>query len=131
MDIPPCFCMHAKSLQSCLTLGDAIYSPPGSSVHEILQARILKWIAFPFSRWSSYPGIKPASLTSPALAGGFYTTSATWKLTYHVYTPSLMDIWVTSSLRILVKKSLSWCILGFLWENNLGVEWMDHMLKYA
>ena len=31
------------------------YSPPGSSVHEILQAGILKWGAIPFSRWSSQP----------------------------------------------------------------------------
>ena len=30
-------------------------SPPGSSVHEILQARILKWVAIPFSRGSSQP----------------------------------------------------------------------------
>ena len=29
------------------------YSPPGSSVHEILQARILEWVAIPFSRGSS------------------------------------------------------------------------------
>ena len=41
-------CMHAKSLQSCLTLCDPMdYSPLGSSVHWILQARILDWIAFP------------------------------------------------------------------------------------
>ena len=44
----------AKSLQSCPTLGDLMdCSPPGSSVHEILQARILKWVAMPFSRASS------------------------------------------------------------------------------
>ena len=30
-------------------------SPPGSSVHEILQARMLEWIAIPFSRGSSQP----------------------------------------------------------------------------
>ena len=29
------------------------YNPPGSSVHGILQARILKWVTFPFSRGSS------------------------------------------------------------------------------
>ena len=48
--------MHAKSLQLCLTLCDAMdYSPPGSSVHGILQARILEWIAIHFSRESSWP----------------------------------------------------------------------------
>ena len=49
-------CLHAKSLKSCLTLGDPMdCSPPGSSVHGILQKRILEWIAFPFSRGSSPP----------------------------------------------------------------------------
>ena len=37
----------------CLTLHDPInYSPSGSSVHGILQARILEWVPFPFSRGS-------------------------------------------------------------------------------
>ena len=43
----------AKSLQSCLTLCDPIVgSPPGSSVHGILQARTLEWVAISFSKWS-------------------------------------------------------------------------------
>ena len=49
-------CMHAKSLQSCLILCDPIdCSPPGSSVHGILQARILESVAMPSSRGSSQP----------------------------------------------------------------------------
>ena len=47
------FCMHAKSLQSCPDSVDC--SPPGSSVPRILQARILEWVAMPFSRGSSQP----------------------------------------------------------------------------
>ena len=44
-------CRQAKSLQSCLTLCDPRdCSPLGSSVHGILQARILQWVAIPFSR---------------------------------------------------------------------------------
>ena len=40
--------------QSCLTLYDLMdCSPPGSSVHGILQAKILEWVAIPFSRGSS------------------------------------------------------------------------------
>ena len=40
----------------CLTLCDPMdCSPPGSSVHGILQARILEWVAIPFSRGSSGP----------------------------------------------------------------------------
>ena len=48
-----CVCVHAKSLQSCPTLCDPVkYSPPGSSVHGILQARILEWVATSFGRES-------------------------------------------------------------------------------
>ena len=47
-------CMHAMSLQSCPTFCYSMdRSPPGSSVHEILQARILEWVVMPFSRGSS------------------------------------------------------------------------------
>ena len=49
-------CVSAKSLQSCPTLCDPMdYSPPGSSVHGILQARRLEWLARPSSRGSSRP----------------------------------------------------------------------------
>ena len=42
--------------QSCPTLCEPMdCSPPGSSVLEILQARILEWVAIPFSRGSSWP----------------------------------------------------------------------------
>ena len=49
-------CTYAKLLQSCLTLCDAMNcTPPGSSVHGILQAVILEWVAMPSSRGSSWP----------------------------------------------------------------------------
>ena len=55
-------------------------SPPGSSLHGILQARLLEWVAILSSRGSSQPlGIEPTFLTSPALAGGFFTTSTAWE----------------------------------------------------
>ena len=64
----------------CLTLCDPMdYSPPGSSVHGILQARILAWVAIPFSEDLADLGIEPMSLTSPALAVEFFTTSDTWE----------------------------------------------------
>ena len=48
-----CFCLVTKS---CSTLCDLmVYSPPGSSVHGVLQARILEWVAIFFSRESSQP----------------------------------------------------------------------------
>ena len=50
------FCVCATSLQSCLTLCNSMnWGPPGSSVHGILQARILEWVAMPSSRGSSQP----------------------------------------------------------------------------
>ena len=49
-------------------------SPSGSSVHGILQARILEWVAISYTRGSSWSGIKSMSLVSPALADGFFTT---------------------------------------------------------
>ena len=51
-----CACMRAKLLQSCLTLCNRMRcSPPTSSVHGVLQARILEWVAVSFSRGSSQP----------------------------------------------------------------------------
>ena len=51
------WCEHACSVAKlCLTLCDAMdRSPPGSSVHGILQARILEWVAMPSSSGSSQP----------------------------------------------------------------------------
>ena len=47
-------CVCAKLLQSYLTLCDPMgYSLSGSSVHGILQARILEWLTMPSSRGSS------------------------------------------------------------------------------
>ena len=47
-------CVHAKSLQSCPIFCDPMdWSLPDSTVHGILQARLLEWIAMPSSRGSS------------------------------------------------------------------------------
>ena len=51
-----CVCVCVKVAQSCLTLCDPMdWSLPDFSVHGILQARILEWVAIPFSRGSSQP----------------------------------------------------------------------------
>ena len=66
----PCCCYLAT--KSCLTLCDPMdCSPPGSSVHGILQAGILEWVAIPLSRVSS----RPRDRTHVSyLAGRFFTT---------------------------------------------------------
>ena len=52
-------------------------APPGSSVHGILQARILEWIAIPFSRDLPNPGIEPGS---PALQADSLPSEPSGKL---------------------------------------------------
>ena len=54
-------------------------SPPGSSVHGILQASILQWAAISSSGDFPNPGIKPESPVSPALAGRFLTAESPGK----------------------------------------------------
>jgi len=62
-------------LQSSLTLCNPVdCSPPGSSVHGILQARILEWVAISFSRASSWPRVQTRVSHT---AGRFFTFWAT------------------------------------------------------
>ena len=59
----------------CLTVCDPMEcSPPGSSVHGILQAKILEWVAIPFSRGSCW--VRGQTRVS-RVAGGFFTIWAT------------------------------------------------------
>jgi len=55
------------------------HSLPGSSVHGILQARILEWVSCPIPGDLPDPGIEPEPITSLALKAGFFTTNATWE----------------------------------------------------
>ena len=71
--------MHAKSLQSCLTLCDPMdCSLPVSSVCDDSPSKTTELPCPPPGDLPD-PGIKPASLMSPSLAGGFFTTSAPWE----------------------------------------------------
>ena len=70
-----CVCMCVLVPQSCPILCDPMdSSPPGSSVHGILQARILQWVAIPFSRGSSWPRNQTGV---SYIAGRFFTNWAT------------------------------------------------------
>ena len=67
--------MHAKSLQSCPTLCNPMdCSLLGSSVHRILQAGILKWVAMPSSRGLSQPRDQTCLSCGSCIAGEFFTT---------------------------------------------------------
>ena len=77
--------------QSCLTLCNLMdYSLPGSSVHGILQARTLEWVAISFSRYPPDPGIESKSPTLQADAlhseppGKPKTGQAKWNLLHYV-----------------------------------------------
>ena len=73
----PCIYAHvqAESLQSCPTLCHSTdYSLPGSSVHRILQVKILEWVAMPSTRGSSWP--RDRTQVSH-IAGRFFTIWAT------------------------------------------------------
>ena len=84
-------CVVCCGAQPCPTLCDPMdYSPPGSSVHGILQARILEWVAISFSRGSSQPRDRThISRVSPASAGRFFTTEPPGK-PGRVLTPMLL-----------------------------------------
>ena len=68
------------SAKSCPTLCNPMgRSSLGSSVHGILQARILKWFAISHSGESSQPRDGTTPPVSPALASRFFTTRDTWE----------------------------------------------------
>ena len=64
-------------------------SPSGCSVQGILHTRILKWVAMPSCKGSSQFRDQTcvSSVSSPALADGFYTTSTTWEALWQYGSP--------------------------------------------
>ena len=88
----------AKLLQLSPTLCDSMdYSPEGSSVHGILQARILEWVAMPSSRGSSWSRDRT---TSTYIAGRFFTTESPSQGTHFAGRSSLGSLaeWDLTSL---------------------------------
>ena len=80
-----CVLSKCESLSSVWLWDPVVYSPPGSSVHGILQVRTLEWIAMPSSRGSS----QPRDWTQVShIAGRFFTIWATrevlssWQISY-------------------------------------------------
>ena len=82
--------------QSCLILCDPMdCSPPGSSVHGILQAKIVEWVAIPFSRVSSQP--RNRTQVSNIAASLFYHLShqrSPKQICLYMYLSSTQSIWV-------------------------------------
>ena len=74
-DVRECSAASVKS--DSATSGAVAHQAP--LFMRILQARILEWVAMPSPGDPPNPVIKPTPLTSPSLAGGFFTTHATWE----------------------------------------------------
>ena len=92
--------------QSCLTLFKPTEcSQSGSSVYGIFQARILEWVAFPFSRESSRPR---AQTQVSCIAGRFFTIWATY---------TSIDLWMGFKEKF-VKSQTGWP-LGLQWHVKL------------
>ena len=105
--IPQTYCYYCCLLtQLCLTVCNSMdCSPPGSSVHGILQAKILKWVAISFSKGSSWA--RDQTRIS-YMAGRFFTAESTGKpsttfsvpldsvhiwFKWHHHSLSLISIW--------------------------------------
>ena len=81
--------LHSKPLPLHLMLCDPMdCSLPGPSVHEVLQARYWSGLPCPPPGDLPHPGIEPASFTSPALAGRFFTLAPPGKPISEIRAPS-------------------------------------------
>ena len=93
----------AQTLQSCRTFCDAMdLNPPGSSVHGILQARILEWIGTPPFRASSQPRSQTFVSYVSCRGRWFFTNSTTWEACHtHVF---IIDLFVNKHLGYFYNK---------------------------
>jgi len=96
-------------IQSCPTLCDPTdCSLPDSSVHGFLQARILEWVAIPFSRGSSWP----RNQTQVSwIAGRFFTIWATRKPCFCIFEKLLFPCFLFLFIDL-------WFFTLYLWESN-------------
>ena len=100
---------HAQSFHSCPTLCNPLGgSPPGSSVHGILQARILECSALPPPEDLPHSGIEPKSFSSPTLAGRFSTTVQLGKPHYLAENVKVMMKLNDNSFLLLFSRGLAW-----------------------
>ena len=117
-----CVCSVAQACPTLYNLMDCSLSV--SSVHGIFQARRLEWGAISFSRGSYWPGVKPASLASPALAGEFFTARATWGAytiitETPIFSPSPQLLWSPGSATVGFVFPFSYMKWPGYWMNSL------------
>ena len=123
-------CVHPKLLQLYLTYYDAMdCSPPASSVHGILKARILEWVAIFSSRGSSQPRDQTFFSWSSCIAGRFFTTEPQEKPHFNVICGNWLKMY--KRLKIISLKCATY------WENTeekcldigLGNDFLDLIPK--
>ena len=104
-----CWCVLCSATQSCPTLCDPMdCNPPASSVHGILQAKILGWVAISFSRASSPPRDRTHV---PCIAGWFFTTEPLQHCSGPVFKSRLLCLGIvqaSSSLNHLIFCACQW-----------------------
>ena len=117
--------LRAKLLQSWDPMD---CSPPGSSVHGILQARILEWVACPPPGDLPDPGSEPEPPMPPALAGRFFATSIIWEAPRERNTLVILSL--EGTVEAHVSKSIDlreWMSLGSLWiQTDLIILHLGH-----
>ena len=101
----------AKPIQLCLTLCNPMdCSPPSSSIHGILQARILEWVAMPSSRRYSQPRDWTHIFYVSYIGSRVLNTSTTWEAHLYTWDKGNLSHWVDEWERITeMKKGIkSW-----------------------
>ena len=115
-------CVHAKSPQLCPTLCNPMdCSLPGSSVHETLQAKYWSGLPCPPPGDLPDPGIEPTSLKSLALAGGFFTTKATWEAHSVWHGPIIPQSYSHTAWLLLNSLIGTSTPRGWMWTNRKGI----------
>ena len=110
--------IHVLATQLCLTLCKPMeYSLPRSSVHGILQARILEWVAISSSREFSRPRDRTQAPASPVLAGGFFTTAPPEKSQHGCTSYKYINIQIMEG------------VLIFLWMMMLTVKVLRKLIE--
>ena len=130
-DISIPMCMLSSFSHGWLFCNPMDCRPPGSSVHGILQARILEWLAMPSSRGSSQPR---DWIQVSWIAGGFFTVWATREAQEHFYGLNLYPFrcvsWSSSSSSSFLRESCSMVMCSSTWKSNTGTEMDDENAEH-
>ena len=86
--------------QSCLTLTPWAVGCQASLSIEFSRQEYWSGVPFPPPGDLPNPGIKPACLASPALAGGFFTTRATWEASYPLSSLTIIFNWAITHIKL-------------------------------